>query len=70
MFSKLSHGSLPPDAVAGVFGSVDGHRGGVSGHCAQAGQVQDSDIGFISTFKEKKKKRQNLGSIRTLSSVL
>lgn len=57
MFSKLSHGSLPPDAVAGVFGSVDGHRGGVSGHCAQAGQVQDSDIGFISTFKEKKKKR-------------
>lgn len=55
MFGKLSHGSLPADTVASVFGSVDGHRGSVSGHGAQTSKVQGFDIWFISPFKKIKK---------------
>lgn len=56
VFCKLSHGSLPTDTVAGVFGSIDGHRGSVSRHGAQTSQVQDFDIWYIITFKTNKKK--------------
>lgn len=67
MLGKLSHGSLPADAVAGVLGSVDGYRRSVSGHRAQTGQVQDFDIRLISAFKGKGKRR-NLASLQQLQS--